>query len=102
MRVRYLLAPEAAIDLVQIWRYIKKQSSVEMADRVESVIRDRTAFLAENPGAGHWRKNLTDQAVKFFPVYSYLIVYRPETKPLQIVSVLHGRRDVEKILKDRL
>jgi hypothetical protein len=38
-----------------------------MADRVESVIRDRIAFLAENPGAGHWRKNLTDQAVKFFP-----------------------------------
>ena len=102
MRVRYLLAPEAAVDLVQIWRYIKKQSSVEMADRVESVIRDRVAFLAENPGAGHWRKNLTDQAVKFFPVYSYLIVYRPDTKPLQIVSVLHGRRDVEKILKDRL
>ena len=102
MRVRYLLAPEAAIDLVQIWRYIKKQSSVEMADRVESVIRDRLAFLAENPGAGHWRKNLTNQGVKFFPIYSYLIVYRPDTKPLQIVSVLHGRRDVEKILKDRL
>jgi len=30
-----------------------------------------------------------------------LIVYKPDTKPLQIVSLLHGRRDVEKILKDR-
>jgi hypothetical protein len=39
MTVRYLLAPEAAVDLVQIWRYIKNQSSVAMADRVESVIR---------------------------------------------------------------
>jgi antitoxin ParD1/3/4/toxin ParE1/3/4 len=102
MRGRYLFAPEAAADLVQIWRYIKKQSTVEMADRVESVIRDRIGFLAENPGAGHWRKNLTNQSVKFFPVYSYLIVYRPDTKPLQIVSILHGRRDLEKILKDRL
>ena len=73
-----------------------------MADRVETVIRDRIAFLAENPGAGHWRKNLTNQPVKFFPVYSYLIVYRPDTKPLQIVSVLHGRRDVEQILRGRL
>jgi toxin ParE1/3/4 len=102
MTRRYVLAPEAALDLVQIWRYIKKQSSVEIADRVESVIRDKIVFLAANPGAGHWRKNLTDEAVKFFPVYSYLIVYRPETTPLQIVSILHGRRDVEQLLRDRL
>ena len=102
MTARYLLAPEAALDLVEIWRYLKKQNSVEMADRVESLIRDKIAFLAQFPGAGHWRKNLTDQPVKFFPAFSYLIVYRPETKPLQIVSILHGHRDVEQILKGRL
>jgi toxin ParE1/3/4 len=102
MSVRYVLAPEAALDLVQIWRYIKKQSSVAVADRVESAIRDRIVFLARTPGAGHRGKNLTDEAVKFFPVYSYLIVYRPETKPLQVVSILHGRRNVEQILKGRL
>lgn len=101
MSGRYLLAPEAATDLVQIWRYIKKQSSMEMADHVESVILDRIRFLAKNPGAGHWRRNLTDQPVRFFPVYSYLIVYRPNTKPLQVVSILHGRRDVEQILRGR-
>jgi plasmid stabilization system protein ParE len=37
MTRRYVLAPEAALDLVQIWRYIKKQSTVEIADHVESV-----------------------------------------------------------------
>jgi plasmid stabilization system protein ParE len=46
MTQRYVLAPEAALDLVQIWRYIAKQSSVEIADRVESVIRDKIVFLA--------------------------------------------------------
>jgi plasmid stabilization system protein ParE len=102
MSGRYVLAPEAAVDLVKIWRYIKKQSSIEIADRVESVILDKILFLAGNPSAGHWRKNLTDQPVKFFPAYSYLIVYRPGTKPLQVVSILHGHRDVEQILKDRL
>ncbi len=102
MKARYVLAPEAALDLVQIWRYIKEESSIEIADHVESVILDKVAFLAGFPGAGHWRKNLTDEAVKFFPVYSYLIVYRPDTNPLQVVSILHGRRDVEQILKDRL
>jgi len=76
MTVRYVLAPEAALDLVKIWRYIKEQTSVEMADRVESVIREKMAFLAQMPGAGHRRKNLTDHDVRFFSVYSYLIVYR--------------------------
>src|SRR5215475_8309347 len=98
---RYLLAPQAAEDLVEIWRYIKEQSTLEVADRVESVIREMLAFLSSNPDSGHVRENLTNESVKFFPVYSYLIVYRPETKPLQIVSILHGRRDVEEILRDR-
>src|SRR5271167_4825972 len=102
MTTRYVLAPEAALDLVNIWRYVKEHSTLEVADRVESVIRDRFAFLAAGPGAGHQRKDLTDEPVRFFPVYSYLIVYRSDTKPLQIVSILHGHRDVETILKDRL
>ena len=89
-------------DLVQIWRYIKNNASLEMADRVESVIREKIVFLAGTPAGAHWRKDLTDEPVKFFPVYSYLIVYRPETSPLQVVAILHGRRDVEELLKDRL
>jgi antitoxin ParD1/3/4/toxin ParE1/3/4 len=102
MSARYVLAPQAALDLFEIWYYIKEQASVTMADRVESTVRERIAFLAETPGAGHHRKDLTGENVKFFPVYSYLIVYRPETKPLQIASIIHGRRDVAQLLKDRV
>jgi hypothetical protein len=32
MSGRYVLAPEAAFDLVEIWRYIKKQGSIDIAD----------------------------------------------------------------------
>jgi len=46
MSVRYVLAPQAAMDLVEIWSYIKGQSSLVMADRVETAIRERFAFLA--------------------------------------------------------
>lgn len=102
MKVRYLLAPEAATDLVQICVTSRNKAAWTWRTRVESVILDRIRFLGENPGAGHWRRNLTEQPVKFFPVYSYLIVYRPDTKPLQVVSILHGRRDVEQILRGRL
>ena len=37
MKWKYTLAPEAARDLVQIWRYVQKQGSWETADRVESM-----------------------------------------------------------------
>jgi plasmid stabilization system protein ParE len=69
MRRRYVLAPEAALDLVQIWRYIKKESSAKIADRVETNVRDQIVSLAKRPGIGHWRKDLTDEAVKFFPLF---------------------------------
>jgi plasmid stabilization system protein ParE len=99
---RFILSPEAVRDLVQIWRYVKNESSIETADRVESVIWGKFIYLAGYPHAGHWRRDLTDVPVRFFSVYSYLIVYRPETKPLQVVSILHGGRDVEAILSKRL
>jgi plasmid stabilization system protein ParE len=69
MSARYILAPQAAIDLFEIWRYIKEQTGATTADRVELVIRDRIVLLAGTPEAGHHRKDLTDMDVKFFPVY---------------------------------
>jgi antitoxin ParD1/3/4/toxin ParE1/3/4 len=102
MKRRYILAPQAARDLVQIWRYIKNESSQETADRVESVIRGKFAYLADFPQGGHWRRDLTAAEARFLAVYSYLIVYRPETKPLQIVAILHAHRDVAKILPKRV
>jgi plasmid stabilization system protein ParE len=73
-----------------------------MADRIESAVRDKIVLIAAAPGIGHWRKDLTDEPVKFFPVYFYLIVYRPDPRPLQVVAIFHGNRDVERFLKERL
>ena len=102
MTPRYVLAPEAAQDVFEIWLYIRDHSSVDAASQVESVILNKIAFLAANPRVGHYREDLTSERVRFYAVYSYLIVYRPETRPLQIACVLHGRQDVAGILKDRL
>ena len=102
MKRRFVLAPEAVLDLAQIWRYIRKRSSVGTADRVESEIRRKIVFLAENPGGGHLRKDITTEHVKFFPVYSYLIVFLPETKPLKVIAILHGQRDLGPVLRNRM
>ncbi len=99
---RFVLAPDAALDLVEIWQFIKRESSRTTADRVERIIRGKCVLLSGTPGAGHSRQDLTSAPVRFFPVYEYLIVYRPETKPLHVVAILHGNRNLKRVLRDRL
>jgi plasmid stabilization system protein ParE len=65
-------------------------------------IRDKIVYLAERPGRGALAQGFDERAIEILSIYSYLIVYRPETSPLQVVAILHGRRDVEELLKDRL
>ena len=55
--------------------------------------------LAEMPEMGHTRADLTVNPVKFWGVYSYLVVYDPASTPLTVIAVLHGTRDVCNLLK---
>jgi plasmid stabilization system protein ParE len=50
--------------------------------------------LAETPGMGHYRKDLVAEPLRFWRVRDYLIIYRSDKKPIEIVRVLHGKRDV--------
>lgn len=49
---------------------------------------------AERPGLGHARDDLADETLRVWTVHSYLVIYRPETRPLQVVRVLSGYRDI--------
>lgn len=62
------------------------------------------AFLAEGPLRGHTRGDLTARPLRFWTLTrypNYTVVYRPETAPLKIVAVLHGKRNIRRILKQR-
>jgi toxin ParE1/3/4 len=96
---RFVLTRRAKQDVDDIWDYIANDN-IEAADRVLDAIEHAMVKLAKTPGIGHWREELADRRHRFFPVHSYLIVYRHETKPLQIIRVLHGARDVHDILGD--
>ena len=96
----YTLSPGALEDVYDIWTYMA-QDDLQAADRVEDRLFAAFEALARMPGQGHRRTDLTSEPVLFFPVYSYLIVYRPDKKPLQIVAVLHGARDVKRVLEGR-
>lgn len=54
---------------------------------------------AEMPRKGHVRDDLTAEPLRFWPVFSYLIIYRPKTSPVEIVRVLDRRRNVVEELR---
>ena len=95
---RYLLAPEAQKDLREIRRYLLKEAGLSVSRHVLRKINQSLRFLAATPGAGHVRQDLTDEPVKFWPVFSYMIVSDPVSRPIGIVRVLHGKRDIAAIL----
>jgi plasmid stabilization system protein ParE len=97
---RYILTTPAANDLREIVQYIR-QRSPQGAKLVRSELRAAMQRLASFPRMGHLREDVTDEPYRFWSVYSYLIVYLPETKPLEIVRVMHGARDLGKFFKTK-
>lgn len=93
----YLLVPEARRDLISIVDYIL-EDSMQSALRVHDRLLEIFDLIGENPNVGHLREDLTSRPVRFFPVFSYLVIYLPDTNPVQIVRVLSAAQDVEKIL----
>lgn len=97
---RYRLSPETEADVDEIIQYLARTSPAG-ARTVYGALVDAFQQLAEYPGIGHARRDLTERPLKFWGVYSYLIVYDPDASPIQIVAVLHEARDVEALMKER-
>jgi antitoxin ParD1/3/4/toxin ParE1/3/4 len=97
----FVLGVDADLDLDGIWEYIAADN-VDAADRWVGKLFDAFEALARAPGMGHKREDLTDYPVLFWPVGSYLIVYRAERQPIEIVAVTQGSRDIPAFLRRRL
>jgi plasmid stabilization system protein ParE len=70
----------------------------------EGYLEAERGELVDGPLRGHARPDLTARPVRFWKLTSYpnyTIVYRPETVPLQIVAVLHGKRNIQRISTER-
>lgn len=99
----YVLTAIAKADIFDIWSYIAARNEAA-ADKVEEAIYDACAFLAEGPQRGHTRPDLTPRSLRFWTLTrypNYIVVYRPDTDPLQIIAILQGNRNLSRILKQR-
>jgi plasmid stabilization system protein ParE len=98
---RFVLTPEARADLIEIWNYIA-EDGIDTADQVIARLRDGFTRLAETPAMGHRREDLADSRHRFWTVHSYVIAYRWETTPLQIIAVVHGARQLDAFFQQRI
>lgn len=83
-------------DLFEIWNYIA-QDNPEAANRVGRAIILARELVSNSPFAGKAREDLAPLPLRFWlvqPYVNYCVVYDPETKPLQIVRIIHGARNL--------
>ena len=83
-----------------IWMIAR--DNIEAADHWISELFDAFEALGQNPRMGHMRTDLTPYPVLFWSVGAYLIIYRAERLPIEIVAVTQGSRDIPAFLHRRM
>lgn len=93
----YFLSAVAEQDIDEIVSYITHENPDASLKLLDSLF-EAMDMLAENPLLGHKREDLTDKLVRFWPFkWHYLIIYT-EDVPINIVRILSGYRDIQKLL----
>jgi toxin ParE1/3/4 len=88
----YRLSRRARQDLLDIWSYIAEDSEAA-ADRFVDLVIQHLRLLATNPYIGRRRDELRP-GYRSFSVGQYLIFFRIAANSIEIMHILHGRRDI--------
>ena len=94
--MKFRLTRQARSEVLQIWNYIAANSE-EAADGFLDLLKQHFQLLGSTPHAGRTREELRT-GYRSFPVGEYLIFYRVNNKVVEIMHVLHGRRDLKSLL----
>lgn len=92
---RYRITPEARKDLLGIRKYLKKESRGAWP-RVWAEFKRAFRLIGGAPGSGHYREDLTARRFRFFPVFKYLVMYDPVTRPVRVLAVFHSSMDLRR------
>jgi plasmid stabilization system protein ParE len=94
---KYRITKAAARDLRRIRSRLTREASEEVADHVETKLFEGFEELARLPWIGHVHLDASDGTLLFYYVFEYAIVFRRDAE-LTIARVVHGRRDLKRIL----
>ena len=85
-------------DLGEIRSYIA-QDNPSAARRLVRAIRRRCRLMAEQPHIGRQRPELRS-GLRSFPVQRYIVFYHVINDTVEIVSIVHGSRDIQAISRE--
>jgi len=91
---------QADTDLLEIWLYIAR-NNMEQADTVLTEIDKRCQILSQYPKVGKKRDELI-LGLRSLTEGDYQIFYRIKEHRIEILRILHGARDLERIFKDKI
>jgi toxin ParE1/3/4 len=91
-----VLAPAALRDLVEIHDFVAHDNPAA-ARRLIELFERKVESLAVAPGIGRARGELLP-GIRSLAVGSYVIFYRVGSQGIEVVRVLHGRRDIAAVL----
>lgn len=90
MSKAFRLSTPAKVDADQLVLRIA-EDDWRTALRIDDELENTFELLASRPRIGHTRTDLDIPArLRVWPFYSWLIIYDPATKPLEIVRVWHS------------
>ncbi|MHB8286474.1 MAG: type II toxin-antitoxin system RelE/ParE family toxin [Caulobacteraceae bacterium] len=92
------ITPRAQVDLDDIWLHIAVDSPAA-ADRLIDQIVLRCQTLADHPELGRLRPEIAPEA-RMLTIGNYLALYRIVYPAIDIVRVVHGARQLEKLFDD--
>ncbi len=84
-------------ELLEIWAYIAGDNE-PAADRFIDLLIHHFQVLGRHPHAGRNRDDLR-KGYRSFPVGQYVIFYRIQSPGVQIMQIIHGRRDIDYLLR---
>ena len=97
---RIVHSPAAEDDLLEIWLGLAA-NNVSAAENLMDDLDVATRLLATQPLIGKARREF-GAGIRSFPVRDYVIVYRPILGGVELVRVVHGARDLERVLSWRV
>lgn len=93
----YTLTQSAEADLDDVLGFIADRDGVGRALYVYEQFVEAFEHLASFPGMGVRKPLLTDDAIRWWPVFQFLVVYDAERTPIDILRVIHGVRDFARL-----
>jgi toxin ParE1/3/4 len=85
-------------DLEAILDHLDERSP-RAAERLAARIDEKCRLLGEFPGMGRAREELA-RGLRSVVVEQYVVFYRVAPEAVQIVRILHGKRDIDTIMKE--